>query len=211
MNQIEKKSLLSRVLRKMTGGWVRVVDFHIMRRPMSLPNYKIPKGKRPPFDFEADQDYMYNPTHEHIDSLEGHFPAEKLKIFHQAIDNDAIDFILRLMPEGGLWGYMMHALKPMKDIEYGFRIPIIPGKESLQFDGWVHPDHRGMLIAIEGSNWMLDRRRKTGHEAIVVAVRSHDRPAVKYHQRFGYEKVGSIRHYRVGPMRFNKMKMDNRS
>ncbi len=211
MNQPEQKPLLKRVWKKLTHRWIRVVDFHIMRRPLSLPNYKIPGGKASAVGIEVDENYMYNPTHEQIDTLEGHFPEQKLQIFHYAIDNPAIDFTARLMPEGGLWGYMMHSFEPMKDVAYGFTIPIIAGIESLQFDGWVHPEKRGRLVAMEGSNWMLDRRRGTGHEAIVIAVRTQDRPALKYHHRFGYEHVGSIRHYRIGKLRWNKIEMEGRS
>lgn len=210
MIQQEKKSFFRRVWKKLTHRWLRVVDFHVMRRPLSLPNFKIPGNRRPPLDFPCDENYMYNPTHEMIDSLEGHFPPRKLKEFHDAVDNPDIDFIVRLMPEGGLWGYMMHTLAPMADVEYKFTIPIVRGEETYQFDGWVHPDYRGMLVAMEGSNWMLDRRRATGHQAIVIAVRTKDRPALKYHERFDYEKVGTVRHYRIGALKFNRVKMFDR-
>jgi hypothetical protein len=177
---------------------------------MAEPNLKVPKGRGTPVDSVVDENYMYNPTLEMIESLKGHFPPARLQIFRNMVEDPNIDFIIRMHPEGGLWGYMMHSMVPMKDVEYKFTIPVIPGKETLQFDGWVHPDFRGMLIAIEGSNWMLDRRRKTGHEAIVVAVRTKDRPAMRYHQRFGYQPVGTIQHYRVGKLRWNKVQMNDR-
>ncbi len=210
MSKQKSKRLIRGLWRRTGHRWIRKVEFQIMRRPLAEPNLKIPEGRGTPVDGECDENYMYNPSLEMIGALNGYFPPARLKIFREMAADPNIDFLIRKHPEGGLWGYLMHSMVPMKDVEYKFTIPILPGQETLQFDGWVHPDYRGMLIAIFASNWVFDRRRKTGHKAIVVAVRSKDRTAMRFHDRFGYKSIGTIKHYRVGKLRWNKVQMDGR-
>ena len=50
--------------------------------------------------------------------------------------------------------------------------------------------------------------RTAGTKAVVVTVRKNDRPAQMYHRRYEFEKIGEVIHWRVGPLRFNKVILD---
>ena len=86
-------------------------------------------------------------------------------------------------------------------------LPLLSSLRAPKLHGWVHPDYRGRLIAVMGTNWVLDLRREQGLDAIVVTVRKNDGPAQKYHRRFGFEQIGEVVHWRIGPWRFNRVKM----
>jgi len=201
---------IARGLWRRTGHkFIRKVEMDIMRRPMSLPNFELPANRRSPVK-DADpnrDDYMWQCEHKHVDSLAGKFSPAKLKHFHNVVDNPNIDFVIRIREDGECWGYMMHALSAFKDPLYHMTVPILED-ETYQFDGWVHPDYRGKLIAIEGTNWVFNRRRADGTKGVVVTVRKRDKVAQKYHKRFGFVPIGEVVHWRVGPLRFNSIKMD---
>lgn len=157
---------------------------------------------------EGQKFYMDVATHEMIDRLAGKFTPAKLQHLHNMVDHPDIDFVIRIREDGECWGYMMHALRPFRDPEFKHLVPFEVGKDVFQFDGWVHPDYRGRLIAIQGTNWFFDRRRASGHQNIVVTVRKIDKRAMRYHTRYGFEPIGKIDHYVVGPWRINRLQMD---
>ena len=210
MGKKSPSRILKGIWRRTGHRWIRRVEFLIMSRSLSEPNLPRPQGRDSAMG-EGDDFYMDSATNEMIDELKGQFPAKKLKVFRDLANNPDVDFMLRIRSDGRCPGYLMHAFKPVPDAEYGFTIPIIPGKEVFQFDGWVHPDFRGYLVAIIGTNYALDRRRSSGHQSIVNAVRCKDRTSMKFHLRFGFKPIGKITHYRVGKFRWNKVQMDDRN
>lgn len=180
----------------------------ILRRPLSLPNPRLPQGRKNRLTEEVDTEtfWMHQATHELVDQAVGQFPPEKIAHFHEMVDNEAVDFVIRYREDGQCWGYMMNARKPIPDPLYRFTIPLAPD-EVYQFDGWVNPQNRGRMVAVIGNNWVWDRRRDEGFEGIVVTVRKKDKPAQRYHQRGGFEPIGEATHWRVGPFRFNRIRM----
>jgi hypothetical protein len=104
------------------------------------------------------------------EELHGTFPPEKIVHFHRMVDDPNIEFVIRMREDRACWGFMMHALRPFKDPLYRLTMPIAEDA-TFQFDGWVHPDSRGRLIAVIGTNWVFDRRRAAGTKAVVVTVR----------------------------------------
>lgn len=210
-----KKFGFKRVLRSIwnrTGRRiVRRIELDIMRRSLDLPNLHIPSGRRSAVDLHGtmnDAEFtMDQCTHEIAEELRATFPSEKIAHFHRMVDDPYIDFVVRMRSDGECWGFMMHSLRPFKDPLYRFTVPIAED-ETFQFDGWVHPDYRGRLIAVVGTNWVFDRRRAAGTKAVVVTVRQKDHVAQRYHKRFSFEKIGRITHWKLGPFRFNRIKMD---
>lgn len=192
---------------------IRRVELDVMRRSLDLPNLRIPRGRRSVMDVHGSDDdefSMEQCTHEIAEELHGTFPPDKIEHFHRMVDDPNIDFVIRMREDRECWGFMMHALRPFQDPLYHLTVPIAED-ETFQFDGWVHPDYRGRLIAVIGTNWVFDRRRAAGTKAVVVTVRQKDLVAQKYHKRFGFEKIGQVTHWRVGPLRFNRVRMDRSS
>lgn len=204
------KLTLRRILRGLwnrTGHrFIRKIELDVMRRPVSLPNFKLPTGRRSPVADPEDWD-MDDCTQAIVDQCVGLFPDDKIAHFRKMADDPAVWFPIRMREDGECWGYMMQSERPIQDPLYRFTIPIRE-REVYQFDGWVHPDYRGRLIAMMGTNWVLDKRRAQGIEGIVVTVRKNDAPAQKYHRRFGFEQIGVVVHWRIGPWRLNRIKMD---
>jgi len=190
----------------------RKIVLDILRRPLSLPNARIPGGRRNALQVDGtqgpqDEFSMSEGTHEIVEIMAKTFPKEKIPYFHEMVDDPHVDFVVRLRDDGECWGYMMNSRKPFRDRLFGFTVPIEP-TEVFQFDGWVHPDHRGRLLGIAGQNWVFDRRRAEGFEATVVTVRRQDKAARRYHVRYGFEPIGIVTHWRIGPFKINRVQLD---
>mgnify|MGYP002826894170 FL=1 len=209
MRKLTPRRILRGIWNRTGRRFIRRVEFDIMRRSLELPNLRVPRRSAMDVHGESDETFsMWPCTHEIVDKLGKDFPPAKLAHFHQMVDHPDVDFVIRTNPDESVcWGYMMHAVRPFEDPKYRFTIPLQPD-EAFQFDGWVHPEHRGRLIAIVGTNWAFDRRRTAGTKAVVVTVRKNDRPAQMYHRRYEFEKIGEVIHWRVGPLRFNKVILD---
>ncbi|MCH2101204.1 MAG: GNAT family N-acetyltransferase [Planctomycetes bacterium] len=188
----------------------RKIVLDILRRPLSLPNAPIPRGRLSAMNGEEGGDVEFKMdecTHEMVELLAKTFPSEKVPYFHEMVDESDVDFVVRMREDGECWGYMMNSRKPFRDRLFGFKVPIEPN-EVFQFDGWVHPDYRGRLIAILGQNWVFDQRRAEGFEATVVTVRRQDKSARRYHDRYGFDPIGVVTHWRIGPFKINRVKMN---
>ncbi len=201
------RRVLGRLWRFSLGRWIRRVDFLILRRNLDQPTVALPQGRRSPIK-EGESFFVEHGTQRHVDMMVGTFPPKKIAHFRRCVDDPGIDMPVRIREDGMPWCYMMHACATMRDPIYGFRLPLAPGRDILQFDGWVNPEYRGLMIGILGTNSSYDCREAEGFERVYDVIRKIDKRSARLHQRMGFTQVGSIRHLRIGPLRFNRMQWD---
>lgn len=185
--------------------WYRRVTLVIVRRDLSQPDFPLPQGRRSPMGDPADF-YLDHATEAHVAAFASVFPARKVAQLKREFDSPNTDCVLRTYEDGnGVWCYMMHSQKRFQDPEYGFTIPICEGRDIHQWDGWVDPDHRGLMIGILGTNYGNQLRRAEGFERLYATLREKDARTLRLHARLGYRPVGRVRHLRIGPFRWNRV------
>ncbi len=186
------------------GRWFKRVDFWIVCRDLSLPDTPLPKGRHSPV--KEDETFVIDhASHEQVERFRELFPDSKVKVLHTFVDHPEVDLVVRMKEDGPPWCYMVHASYDLKDPLYGYRLSIQPGRDILQFDGWVDPEFRGLMIGILGTNSANKLRRAEGFERIYATVRKKDKRSIRLHNRLGFHTVGEIVHRRVFGMRFNKV------
>lgn len=185
--------------------WFRRVDLVIVRRDLSQADLPTPEGRSSPMGDPADF-YLDHAEPSDLSILEANFPKSKHRHFRKVVADPDSDFVIRTDKERGIvWCFMMHSQKRLRDSEYGFTVPICEGRDVFQFDGWVNPQYRGLLIGILGTNYGNQLRRSEGFERIYATVREKDARSLRLHARLGYRPVGKIRHWRWGPFRGNRI------
>jgi len=188
------------------GRWFKRIDFLIVRKDLTTPDPKIPEGRRSPVR-EGRPRFADHATHGHVDLMAKYFPQDKVRLFRRYVDDPRLDFEVRLREEDGFtWCYMMHADYPMRDPAFGYKLPICEGRDIMQFDGWVNPEQRGRMVGIEGTNFVNSLRREEGFERLYATLNAKDVTSRRLHKRMGFSVVGEIRHWRVGPFKFNRVK-----
>ncbi len=187
------------------GRYLRKLDFWIVCRELSLPDTPIPKGRRSPVK-EGEDFELQHMTHEEVDRFLGVLPRSKVRRLHQFVDHPEIDLVARTRDDGPAWCYVVHAACPLKDHEFKYELPLVEGRDVLQFDGWVDPNHRGVMIGILGMNGTNKLRRAEGFERIYATVLQKDPASIRLHKRLGYEHVGTIRHVQLLCFKFNQVR-----
>ena len=184
-------------------SWLRRVEFVIACRDLERPPYEIPTRYRPEYD-ESER-FMHDTGLDALPTLSRQFDPRRLEHLRRCIERRDIDVQSRIDEDGTVWCYIMHGLKPMQDLEYGFAVPLREGHDVYIFDGWVHPEHRGRMVALLAQNDYHELRRGQGYRRAYVALRTQDVRSRRLHQRMDYVEVGRIRHTKVGPFRFNRV------
>lgn len=188
--------------------YFRTVEFAVMRRDLAEPDFRTPRGRKSklgdPATFQARSALPAD-----LDLVAQQFPPRKVRHFRRMLADPNVDIPFRGDHDKGmLWCYMMHAQHRHRESEYGFVFPLVEGRDILQFDGWVNPEHRGYLLGIAGVNYGARCRRAEGFERIYAAVRTMDERATRFHTRIGYREVGRIRHRQFGPFQWNRISFD---
>jgi hypothetical protein len=186
------------------GGYLRKLNFRIVCRELSLPDTPLPKGRRSPVK-EGEDFELQHFSHEDVNRFKGVFPASKIRQLHQYVNHPETDLVGRIRNDGPAWCYVVHAACAMKDVEFQYELQLVEGRDILQFDGWVDPEFRGLMIGILGMNSTNKLRRAEGFERVYATVLDQDQPSVRLHKRLGYERVGSIRHIQILCFKFNKI------
>jgi hypothetical protein len=184
--------------------WFRRVELRIIRHDLSDPDVTLPQRRQSPLR-EGEDFYMDLATKKDIDQLAKTFPRARVQHFRRSLADPDVDFFIRMREDGLCWCFVMQAKKTYYEAEYGVTIPLIEGREIYQFDGWVHPDFRSMMIGIQMTNWGNRLRRSQGYTRYYSMVRAKDRSSVRVHQRMGFEVVGEVAHRRVLAWKFNKI------
>jgi len=188
--------------------WFRSVDFVIVSRDIADPDPPLPPGRKSPMGDPADF-YLDCAGEREYRILKECFPKSKHAHFRKVIDNPNADFVIRCDEDPMIvWCFMMHSQKRIRDPEYGFAIPINEGRDLYQFDGWVNPDYRGLMVGILGTNCANQLRRSEGFERLYATLREKDLRSLRLHKRLGYRTVGRVRHWRFGPFRHNRIEFD---
>lgn len=137
------------------------------------------------------------------------FPKSKHAHFRKVIDDPNSDFVIRCDEDPDIvWCFMMHSQKQIRDPEYGFTVPICEGRDLYQFDGWVNPDYRGLMVGILGTSYGNQLRRSEGFERLFATLREKDIRSLRLHKRLGYRPVGRVHHWQFGPFRYNRIEFD---
>jgi hypothetical protein len=186
------------------GRWFRREVHFIVRRELADPDVPMPKGRLSPLR-EGEAFYLDHATQAHVDQMAHGFSRAKVRHFRKCAADPDIDFLLRLREDGLCWCYMMHAKKPHFEPEYGFELPLVEGRDIYQFDGWVHPDFRSMMVGIQGTNCGNRIRRSEGYERLYATVWSKESNSIRLHKRMGFRVVGQIAHRRILAWTFNKI------
>jgi RimJ/RimL family protein N-acetyltransferase len=189
---------------RIVGRWFRRTKFVIMRHDLSEPDVHLPEGRLSPLR-EGEEFYLEHATLEHVDKMASGFKRAKVRHFRRCAEDPSVDFVIRLREDGLCWCYMMHAKKPHLEAEYGFKLPLVEGRDIYQFDGWVHPNFRSMMIGIEGTNWANRARRSEGYERLYATSRVQDRTSFRLHKRMGFRVVGEIHHRRFLAWKKNRI------
>ena len=186
-------------------SWFKRVNLVIVRRDLTQADFPLPRGRQSPMGDPADF-YLDHATQEHVPAFAAVFPPKKVAQLSREFSNPDTDCVLRTYDDGlGVWCYMMHSQRRFRDPEYGFTIPICEGRDIHQWDGWVDPDHRGLMIGILGTNYGNQLRRAEGFERLYATLREKDARTLRLHARLGYRPVGRVRHLRIGPFRWNRV------
>ena len=184
-------------------SWFRRVEFVIACRDLERPPFPVPERNRP--DYDESQRFLRSTTEADLPVIERQFDADKVQHLKLSIAHPKIDFLSRIGEQGNVWCYIMHGFETMSDLEYGFRLPLREGHDIYIFDGWVHPDYRGRMVGLIGSNEYHELRRSEGYRRAYVALRTVDVRSRRMHWRMEYVEVGRIRHTQIGPFRFNRV------
>jgi hypothetical protein len=198
------KKFLGKTWRSSFGRWVKRVDFWLLCHDLSGGDVPLPTGRHSPIK-EGETFVIEHATHAQVETLTEIFDADKVKLLHTHIDHPEVDMVVRMRDDGPPWCYMLHSAYNMKDPIYGFTLPLVTGRDILQFDGWVDPDYRGLMIGILGTNSGNKLRRAEGFERAYATVRHKDRRSWRLHKRMGFIPVGEICHLRFGPFKFNRV------
>lgn len=185
--------------------WFKRVTLVIVRRDLSQEDYPLPPGRQSPMGDPADF-YLDHATDADVATFLCVFPARKVEQLRREFNNPDTDCMLRAFEDRtGVWCYMMHSQKRFQDPEYGFTIPICEGRDIHQWDGWVEPNYRGLMIGILGTNYANQLRQAEGFERLYATLREKDARTLRLHDRLGYRPVGKVRHLRIGPFRWNRV------
>jgi hypothetical protein len=117
---------------RIVGRWFRRTKFVIMRHDLSEPDVHLPEGRLSPLR-EGEEFYLEHATLEHVDKMASGFKRAKVRHFRRCAEDPSVDFVIRLREDGLCWCYMMHAKKPHLEAEYGFKLPLVEGRDD------VHP------------------------------------------------------------------------
>jgi GNAT superfamily N-acetyltransferase len=195
---------LSWLWRKGVRSWYRQVDFVIVCRDLELPDFRLPEGRRPPT--EDDGPFMCQVLEEHLPALDAAFPAEKTRHFRRCMADPRIEFLVRVDSRQVVWVHVMHGFESIPDVVYGFQLPMKKGRDVYVFDGLVHPEHRGWMVGLLAANCYHGLRRDQGYRRAYATLRIADVRSRRLHWRLSYAEVGTVRHFRVGPFKFNKVR-----
>lgn len=198
------RSRLGSAWRSSLGKWFKKVDFWVVCRDLSLPDIPLPKGRHSPVH-EDETFEIVHPSHDEVEHFGAVFPPDKVKQLQSFVDHPEVDLVARMREDGPPWCYMLHAACELKDPAYGYVLPVVPGRDIYQFDGWVDPNFRGLMIGILGTNSANKLRRAEGFERLYATVRKKDRRSIRLHDRLGFTRVGEIQHRRYFGLKFNKI------
>lgn len=198
------RQALSWLWRKGVRSWYRQVDFVIVCRDLQLPEFHVPEGRRAPTDDNGP--FMYPAREEHLPALDAAFPEEKTMHFRRCMADPRIEFLVRVDSQQVVWAHVMHGLESVPDLVYGFQVPMKKGRDAYVFDGWVHPEHRGWMVALVAANCYHGLRRAQGYRRAYATLRVADVRSRRLHWRLKYAEVGAVRHLRIGPFKFNKVR-----
>ncbi len=196
---------LGNAWRSSLGKWFKKLDFWIVCRELDLPDIPLPKGRHSPVH-EEETFVIDHTSHDQVAKFSTVFPPAKVKQLHKFVDHPEVDLVARMREDGAPWCYMLHASCELRDPAYGYVLPVVPGRDIYQFDGWVDPNFRGLMIGILGTNSANKLRRAEGYERIYATVRQKDRRSIRLHDRLGFERVGEIEHRRFFGLKFNTLK-----
>lgn len=196
---------LGKVWRSSLGKWFKKVDFWIVCRDLDLPDVPLPQGRHSPIK-EGETFVIDHASHDQVAKFDTKFPGDKVRLLHKFVDHPEVDLVVRMRDDGKApWCYMLHASCNLRDPLYGYRLDLVHGRDILQFDGWVDPEYRGLMIGILGTNSANKLRRAEGFERIYATVRKKDKRSIRLHDRLGFETVGEIVHRRIFGLRINKV------
>lgn len=190
-------------LRQQYRKFYRKVEFSIMVRDMAAPDVELPRGRRSPVGDTANFNLVHA-TEEHLPALRATFDRRRYEALKECIEDPNTDVVINTDGGERVWCFMCHGTRRQKDSFYQIDLPIEEGRDILQFDGWVHPEYRGTMIGILGTNTGNRWRRAEGFERLYVFVRKSDLRSRRLHKRMSFREVGSVYHTRLGPLRFNR-------